>query len=155
MSDITTPDDAFKAWRDQIAENDRLRRIIVVREEQIADLAKLNHEVLFEAQRYKSISDAVTSERDYLLRSNELYRAKLEATASVANDVAATVANLSSMALDAAAARPEPIPAPPKQDAPLIPRPTQRDLPKPKSSIEDEHIDLPVFLRTPLPEVRP
>lgn len=154
MAEITTPDDALKAWREQIAENDRLRRIVVACEEKIAELAQLNREILFEAQRYKEISDTVTLERDYLLRSNESYRAKLEVTSNVASDVAATIANLSSLALDYAAPRPEPISAPPVQEAQAEPRQAVRDLPELQPSIEDDHMDLPIFLKTPLPEVR-
>lgn len=173
MADITTPDQVARQWHDDLEEIRRLDNVIADRDDRIDELGRINSEALFEARRFKELYAAVASERDYLLRAVEVLRAKLGAISGVAADVAGTIANLSSMAVDAAAARPEPIPQPP---AAPIKRPLPSDLPKPAPVLADADDDepLPIFLkggaeprldgsaprtrafcRTPMPEVRP
>lgn len=175
ITTINTPDQIARQWRDDLEEIQRLEHVIADRDDRIDELGRINSQVLFEAQRFKALYEATTSERDYLLRAVEVLRAKLGAIAGVAADVAGTIANLSSMAVDAAAARPEPL-TPPQPAAPPIKRPVPADLPKPAPVLADDEDDdpLPIFLtggterrldgssprqrafcRTPMPEVRP
>lgn len=175
VTTITTPDQIARQWHSDLEEIQRLENVIADRDDRIDELGRINSEVLFEARRFKELYAAVASERDYLLRAVEVLRAKLGAISGVAADVAGTIANLSSMAVDAAAARPEPIP-PPQPPASPVKRPLPADLPKPAPVLADADDDepLPIFLkggaeprldgsaprtrafcRTPMPEVRP
>lgn len=173
ITTINTPDQIARQWRDDLEEIRRLENVIADRDDRIDELGRINSQVLFEAQRFKALYDATASERDYLLRAVEVLRAKLGAISGVAADVAGTIANLSSMAVDAAAARPEPLP-PPQPPAPPVRRPVPADLPKPTPVLADDDDPLPIFLtggaeprldgsaprtrafcRTPMPEVRP
>lgn len=173
MADITTPDQVARQWHDDLEEIRRLDNVIADRDDRIEEMGRINSQVLFEAQRFKALYEATASERDYLLRAVEVLRAKFGAISSVAADVAGTIANLSSMAVDAAAARPEPIP--PQPPAAPVKRPLPSDLPKPAPVlVDDDDEPLPIFLtggaerrldgsaprtrafcRTPMPEVRP
>lgn len=148
MSAALEPDQAVQKWRDQIEENNRLQHELVDQREKIEELARLNHEALFEASRFKNLYDITLFERDYLQRANATLKAKLETVAAVAADGARSIEMVSSMAMAASMAEPDPMPAPPA--APEVE-------PEKPTATEAGPMDMPMFLdrarATPLPKV--
>lgn len=161
MSIELRPDDALQGWRDQIEENARLQHAIADRDEQIEELARLNNQALFEANRYKALYDAAIAERDYLVRVRETMRAKLEAFGSVALDVAHSIENMSTLAILAINAEPAPMPPQPPADPTPPPTPAEPSPPITPDPLTDPALELPAFLTnntghvTPLPAVVP
>lgn len=167
MSAQFEPDQALQQWRDQIEENTRLQHAIADRDVQVEKLGRLNHDVLFEANRYKALYEAVTSERDYLQRKSMALQSRLEAVAGVAAGVARTIEDVADMALLAATSEPPVIPptpadpvAPPTPAEPdPAPAPTAEEVPP--DPLTDPALELPSFLTskgdhaTPLPQVVP
>lgn len=164
------PDQALQGWRDQIENNGRLLQTIEDQRRQIEELARLNHEVLFEAGRYKTLAEIAEADAAYQKHVADHRGAALEALAGVAHDMARQLTSFAGRCIDAARIDPRPTtalpttPSPAQPAAPSAPPrpPVEKPRPAAMTSHEDETTDLPMFLTggadrhvTPLPEVRP
>jgi uncharacterized protein YhaN len=121
MSAQFEPDHALQQWREQIEENARLRQTIEDQREVNEKLARLNHQIHFEADRHRSLHDVAAADRDYYSQMASHYRAKLQTICVVANDVAGTIATLGDMAGTAASDRPDMVPSRVAAEATLAP----------------------------------
>jgi hypothetical protein len=182
MTEALAPDHALQGWRDQIDENGRLRQIIEDQRNQVEDLARLNHDALFEANRYRSLYEIATDDAKYQGRVADHRGAALEALAGVATDMARQLTSFAGRCVDAANVQPPALrqqpslptapaappvpPAPPKPPelaksqpmAAIMPSPlaaAHPSAPRQVAGPEDGVTDLPMFLKASHAHVTP
>lgn len=136
-NELIEPEIAVQKWRDQIEENRRLQQVIADRDAKIEELARLNHQVLFEANRYQALYTTAVDECGSWRNRAHALEAQLDAIGMVVQDAARSLDSISDTAFERVSKLPTPQPS--AQPA------------MPQGPIEDEPFDPPVFLRTPAP----
>lgn len=136
-NELIEPEIAVQKWRDQIEENRRLQHVIADKNAKIEELARLNHQVLFEANRYQALYTTALDECGAWRNRAHILEAQLDAIGMVVQDAARSLDSVADTAFERVSKLPTPVPA----NQPAMPQ----------GPIEDEPFDPPVFLRTPAP----
>lgn len=143
-SEMLEPDQAVQRWRDQIEENNRLRHHIADCDARIEELARLNHQALFEANRYQSLYSIEADRRDYAERRVAMLEGQIKAIALVSEQASQALRQVAYATIEAATA--EPPPAPPREPPPAAHSPISDDpIEPPPAFVSKPHA-------TPLPE---
>lgn len=155
---VTAPADALAKWNEDKEEIVRLKHAIEYQRERIEELARLNAELLFQAQHYKAIADAKADLADYNFRGWQECRAQFVSFAAIGATAARSVADLVNAAQDFVASRPAPVSVNSENPAASIDEAAAR-VGEMISGPPDDVDPVPAFLTEPhitqLPEVRP